>query len=314
MAKELLDIISEFLGFDRNEVLDIVNKAQTSYKKYNIRKKRGGTRIIHHPSKQTKAIQHALMETVLSKLPIHECAYAYRREFRSPLRRNAEKHSLFSYSIRIDFKDFFPSIKPNDLFSVIDKNSSMELDTSNKECLTKALFVKSKDKKQGLAVGAPSSPLISNIVMYDLDQEIQKIAGSISRNNAYTRYADDLVFSTNNKGDCRKFYNKVKSLIKKTQSPRLIIKEDKTVYLSRGTRRMVTGITITPDQHISLGRRRKRYIKKLIFDYKNNKIEPKIKSYLEGFIAHILDVEPDYYNKLVIKYGGETLDRIRKHK
>jgi hypothetical protein len=314
MDKEVLDIISKFLGFDRMIVLDIINKAPTSYKKYSINKKNGGTRIIHHPSRQTKGVQHALMETVLSKLPIHECAYAYRRGLKSPLRRNAEKHSLFSYSIRIDFKDFFPSIVPNDLFSAINKNSTMKLEISDKQTLTKALFVKSKNKKQGLAVGAPSSPLISNIVMYNLDREIQKIAESISGKNVYTRYADDLVFSTNVKGGCQKFYDKVKSVIKKTQSPRLLIKEDKTVYLSKGTRRMVTGITITPEQHISLGRKRKRYIKKLIFDYKNMKLDAKGKSYLEGFIAHILDVEPDYYNKLVIKYGGETLDRIRKHK
>jgi RNA-directed DNA polymerase len=314
VPKSIVEMVSEYLGFENEVTLDIARKAPTSYKMYTIPKKKGGVRVIHHPSKQTKALQHALMETVLSRLPIHRCAFAYRRGVKSPLRRNAERHAPFSFTVRIDFKDFFPSIKPRDLFAVITRSGLMNLEESEKQFLAGALFVKSKQGQVGLAVGAPSSPIISNVVMEDLDEKIEKMAKTISTNSAYTRYADDIVFSTNDKGACKKFYKKTKSLIGQTRSPNLTIKEDKTVYLSRGTRRAVTGMTITPDHHISLGRRNKRYIRKLIFDCKNKELDEKKMSYLQGFLAYILDVEPDFYNKVSIKYGAETLIQILRQR
>lgn len=295
--------------------LQIAAKAPTSYKKYFIPKKAGGSRVIHHPSKQTKAVQYALIETFLSKLPVHECAVAYRRGLTSPIRTNARQHAPFSFTVRLDFRDFFPSIKPEDLFLAIQQSDLPPLEATDKEFLTKALFLKYKFADVGLAVGAPSSPAVSNAVVNELDKKIKEIAGRVSAKSAYTRYADDLVFSSNEKGACRRFYNEVDSLVKKTRSPRFAINKNKTLYLSRGTKRAITGITITPDQHISLGRARKRYIRKLVFNFKNKTLDNKSIGYLQGFLAFTLDVEPNFYNRLAIKYGAATmLEILRRRK
>jgi len=125
-----------------------------------------------------------------------------------------------------------------------------------------------------------------------------------------TRYADDIVYSTNKKNACRLFYRKIKTLLGKTKSPHLIINTTKTLFLSRGTLRRVTGLTITPDGTISIGRMNKRYIRKLINDFRFKKLDAEGTKYVRGYLAYILDVEPRYYNSLAMKYGAETLARI----
>ena len=101
-----------------------INKKRSKKANYSTiaKKKGGGRRTIHHPSKQTKALQYALIEIFLNKLPIHSCAAAYRRNIKSPLLENATIHAKYSYSVRVDFSDFFHSISPLDLFNQISNN------------------------------------------------------------------------------------------------------------------------------------------------------------------------------------------------
>jgi len=113
----ILNTVSEYIGLDESTLAVLSRKAPTTYRRYHIPKKKGGSRVINHPSKQTKAIQYALMNTILCDLPVHECAAGYRKNLKSPLLQNAKVHAPFSYSIRLDMKDFFPSIRPIDLIA-----------------------------------------------------------------------------------------------------------------------------------------------------------------------------------------------------
>ena len=143
--------------------------------------------------------------------------------------------------------------------------------------------------------------------MYSLDEQINAIANGISNKVAYSRYADDIIFSTNLRGGCRSFYEAMLELVASTDSPRLAINSSKTMFSSRAGRRVVTGLFIRPDGGISLGRRNKRYIRKLLFDLKRDSIDPEKLTYLSGYLAFTLDVEPDFYNRLALKYGAELL-------
>jgi RNA-directed DNA polymerase len=323
--KSIAEIVADYLGLDLTTVKTLANRAPTSYKRYLIPKKKGGDRVIHHPSKSTKALQYALLDLVLSQLPIHAAAAAYRRGAKSPIRTNAATHAEYAYSVRVDIKDFFPSIRPHDLLAAyagaMRKAHVVEaraLTEDDKEFLTNCLFVKiAKDKHFSLAIGAPSSPAISNIVMNEIDIQVSKFAAT--REAMYTRYADDFVFSTNERGDCAKFVGQLKKIFAETKSPSLKINTEKTVFMSRGTKRLVTGLLITPNRQISVGRANKRYIRKLLCDLKHSVLKPKEESYLQGYLAYVLDVEPDFYNRLALKYGGEVVNRAlnghagRKH-
>lgn len=309
MKKSLIEIAAFFLGFSVNEVVDLSRKAPLSYFRFEIPKKNGGMRAIFHPSKETKALQYALIETLLRNLKVHSSAIAYIPGKKSPLKINALMHCPYKYSVRIDFQNFFPSIRPNDLVPIIEQEygalSSQEIDF-----LSNSLFVRFKGGSKGLAIGAPSSPWICNIIMNKLDEEIKRVANQLSSDSIYTRYADDLVFSTNVRGVCREFAMQVKLLLQRTQSPMLKINLQKTVFLSRKNKRMVTGIILDSAGAISLGRNNKRYVRKLIFEYKNQKITPEQKIYLRGYLGFSRDIEPDFYNRLAIKYGVDLLHEI----
>jgi len=308
MTKSLINKVVDYLGYTRIDTLHVSKRAPKTYRRYTIPKKKGGRRTIHHPSKQTKTLQYALIEIFLNKLPIHSCAAAYRRNIPSPLLKNAILHAHYSYSVRIDFSDFFHSISPLDLFNQI-SNNKINLSTTDKEFIKDCLFIRVPGGQKGLAIGAPSSPIVSNIVMYSLDEQIRAITNGISNQAEYSRYADDIIFSTNLRGGCQAFYHFLCELMKKTNSPRLAINNSKTMFSSRASRRVVTGLFIRPDGGVSLGRRNKRYIRKLLFDLRRTALSPDKAAYLSGYLAFSLDVEPDFYNRLVLKYGAELLAR-----
>ena len=312
MEGNVIRQISDFVGWDIRDTIEISKKAPTSYKRYVIPKKKPGEfRSVFHPAKQTKTIQYALLELVISTLPVHECAFAYRHGLESPLRKHATLHAGSKYTVRVDMKDFFPSIRPLDLFSVINKQRRekhyQEITEAEKNFLANALFIRHPQRGVGLAIGAPSSPAVSNTIMYGIDTSLHNYAKR--RNGVYSRYADDLVFSANKKDECAKFVDRLEKLLAKTRSPSLTINAAKTLYMSTGTRRTVTGLFVTPQRKISIGRKNKRYIRKLLFEYKKGSIDPNLLKYLQGYLSFILDVEPTFYNSIVIKYGAELVSR-----
>jgi len=296
--------VARYLGLPTDGVLALATAAPTSYKRYAIRKRSGGWRVIHQPAAETKAIQHALMETLLPELPVHAAAAAYVRGRQSPLYKNAMKHSDYRYSVRVDFKDFFPSIVPDDLLIRI--RDIEELSRADEEFLRDALFVHAKKDAWSLAIGAPSSPMISNAVMFSIDRELSGWASG--RGDVYTRYADDLVYSSNAKGSCAEFVVRLEMLLKESRSPRLTINRKKTVYSSPVTRRLVTGLIVTPNGKVSIGRRNKRYLRRLLDRVERRRLSGERRVYLRGYLSFVLDVEPGLVDRLATKFGASLLE------
>jgi retron-type reverse transcriptase len=167
---------------------------------------------------------------------------------------------------------------------------------------------RSGSSEYGLAIGAPASPIISNIVMYDIDNEIIKYT---KQNEAsYTRYSDDIIYSSGVKGECVKFATFLGTLLSQMQSPKLEINKEKTIFMSQGTRKTVTGLTICPDGRISLGRKKKRLVSAMVHRAMKKKLPAEGKSYLKGYLSFILSVEPDFYDRLILKYGGEIIKQL----
>lgn len=307
--------VARYLGWSVATTLDHARMAPRSYRRYFVDKKSGGQREILHPANVTKALQYALLDICLSRLPVHKAAVAYRRGVQSPLRRNAEAHACHGYTIRLDMCDFFPSIHPPDLLRILNDNTKPNedtLDDEDMEFLENSLFVGRYGGTPYLAIGAPTSPAISNAVMYDLDVAFARFASG--NGGTYTRYADDLIYSTNRKGECREFEEHVRTFIENTDSPNLRLNPEKTRYLSRKGRRRVTGLIITPSGEVSIGRNRKRFVRKLVNDMKAGHISEKDAGYLQGVLAFVLDVEPSFYNRLAQRYGADHVRTALAHK
>jgi len=301
----LIKDISRYLSINEDEVIKIANRSPKTYRTYLIPKKSTGYRTIHHPAKETKTLQYAILNIVFSNYCAHPAAVGYIKGLQSPLRVNAEKHAKYKFSVKLDFKNFFHSIKFEDLASILTEAfSSQELDF-----LKGALFLNYKGN-YCLAIGAPSSPFLSNIIMKKFDQKISELVLSEDPDATYTRYADDLTVSSNSKEKCLKILKSIPNWIKQVKSPSLALNENKTLFLSKANRRMVTGLTITSEGEVSIGRANKRYIKKLFNDLKYSKISIENKSYLKGYLAFIRDVEPRFVLSLTKKYGADLINEV----
>lgn len=295
----IIDLLSEFCCLPKQTIIEIIKKANNNYRMYYILKKnKRSYRQIFHPALETKMLQYGLIDIYLKKIKIHEAATAYRNGKGSPILKNAIQHVKYPYSIHIDFKDFFPSIKPADLISILINSFSFSDEDIN--VLEKLLFIR-YGGRIFLAIGSPSSPIISNIIMYNIDEQLYKMAETYK--GVYTRYADDIWFSAYEKESCIEFLSKIKLILKATIRPSLKINDEKTRFCSRKRSRIITGVCITPDGKAVLPRGKKRYIRSLLKNKIDGTLTEEKEEYLKGYLSFIKDIEPDFYNRLVIKYS-----------
>lgn len=303
----ILKKIAADLAMPVDWVMRIIQRSPYSYKTYFIKKKTGGLREISQPSRETKALQYWVIDNVISKLPIHEVATAYTKG--SSILKNASAHKDNRYMAKFDFKDFFPCITANDFKLHIEKYYPEKIEDDDVQCLQRICFKRGfGDKILSLTIGAPSSPSISNTIMYDFDCILSNYCND--RSITYTRYADDLVFSTNISGNLFDLDGFIRSKIKEIKYPSLSINEKKTVFVSKKFQRRVTGLIITNENSISLGRDKKREISSLVHKHSLGLIDRKEVIRLKGLLGFAKNVEPEFILRLTKKYGVKILDSI----
>ncbi|HBN9706511.1 putative RNA-directed DNA polymerase [Pseudomonas aeruginosa] len=309
--QEFLLNISSALAISDSELLHLVAKAPYSYKSYKIKKKTGGDRVISQPAKEIKYIQHVLIEFFLNKLPIHESATAYKKG--GSIKSNAAAHRENTYISKFDFKDFFSSIKAADISLHLEKHLGDDLPPESYQLISRTCCIRHKGAEElCLSIGAPSSPLLSNTIMYELDQ---KISEWCQENQViYTRYADDLTFSSNIKGKSFEIENVLRSILSATPSPKLSINNKKTIHVSKKGTRRVTGLIITNDDKISLGREKKRLISSMIHRNLTQGLKSKDIEKLQGLLGLAKDIEPIFCSRMRKKYGAATISEILQYR
>ena len=159
-----------------------------------------------------------------------------------------------------------------------------------------------------VTIGAPSSPSITNAIMYEFDKSIFDIASK--GDLIYTRYADDLFISARAPDLLEHINREVAIASADIRYANLSINHRKTAYLSRRYRRSVTGLVITPDGNISLGRARKREIKSLVHRYTMGTIEPDGVERIRGLVAFTKGTDAGFFAALQRKYGKDTIDGL----
>ncbi len=139
------------------------------------------------------------------------------------------------------------------------------------------------------------------------------IKPSAALNLRYTRYADDISVSGNSVDELRLFEERARAIIRACKSPSLIFNEDKRGLYSKGQRRMVTGLIITPTKEISLGRARKREISALLHRSSLGQLDPKRQGLLKGLLGFALAHEQLFVERLRKKYGDPAVDFALKY-
>lgn len=293
------DKICDELGCSKRQLNAFLKNAPRKYRVYSIPKRTIGYRTIAHPSKKLKEIQRICDSILKDILPIHGCAYAYVKG--SSIKKNAQLHVSQKYLLKMDFSNFFNSITP-EMFWGKFEGVDILIDLKERNKLTKIIFWQPNrhdPDKLKLSVGAPTSPLISNFVAYDFDRNLSEWC--LSQGIVYSRYADDLTFSTNKKDVLFSVPRVVKAFLNKYFDG-ITINEAKTKFSSKKHNRHVTGVTLTDDDQISLGRDKKRLIFHYVHEFILGRLDADFLIKLRGQIIFYEHIQPGFIKRLSDKY------------
>jgi RNA-directed DNA polymerase len=291
----LIEKICISLGLPASYVDGQVHAASHAYKEYTVPKRGGGKRTIYHPARQLKALQRWLALHVISDWPVHEAAMAYRKGV--SIYDNARLHCQSSYLLRMDFSAFFESIKEVDLrryiamrASYFSSWNSADIDAFCKICL----------RFGQLTIGAPTSPALANALCYELDSKLATFCSG--KGVTYSRYADDMFFSTKHPNLLAEVEANVISVVSSLEVPSgLSLNNSKTRHSSKKRARRVTGIILGSDGNPYVGRDLKRRIRAMIHTYSS--LSSKEQATLSGLLAYAVGFDPDFKNSLIAKYG-----------
>lgn len=299
-------MLSADTGLSADDLMRVIHTAPRRYKVYYIPKRSGGFREIAQPARELKALQRVLVARIFSGLPVHDAAKAY-RQGRS-IRDNAMPHAGTGPILKMDFSDFFPSIRSADWESYCEENSVLE--PSDRKLSSQILFRRAKGERLlKLSIGAPSSPALSNLLMFKFDELVWREASQ--RQIRYTRYADDLTFSGQRAGMLKDMIKVVEHATRSLDWPRLQINVEKTTFVTAKHRRVVTGVVLANDGSLSLGRDRKRRISAQVHHAALGKLSPEQIGELAGQLAFANVIEPVFLRRLESKYGVDTIRSIQ---
>jgi RNA-directed DNA polymerase len=290
-----------------SDLLRIISTAPVRYKQYTIPKRKGGERIIAQPSREVKALQRYILDHKLSTLPVHPAATGYVKG--QNILQNAAYHQHNRVILKLDFVDFFLSIKASDWDFLLRILKAPIIQRDESSFYKNILFWGQGSKNpRCLAIGAPSSPTLSNIIMFRLDTRLARTAQRY--NVVYTRYADDITVSGKSIEDMLRFEASFLRIINDTRSPALTSNDQKRGIYLKGQRRMVTGLIITPNGEISIGRERKRLISVMLHKVLIGTLDIAQMGYLKGMCGFCLGNEPLFISRMRRKYGNEVVDRV----
>lgn len=275
--------------------------------------KASGFRVVHSIFSDQLSNTLKILNTNLRDLfSPQKCVHGYVNG--RHIKTNASIHLSKKLILSVDIQDFFENIT-QEMISIALQRLGFQKNVA--QWLAKITTIEGR-----LVQGFNTSPTIANIVVDDMDKKLMELCGS---NVDYTRYADDLYFSTN------------ETLPDKIEIRKIIegfgfkLNEAKTKLMKRGQSQFVTGLTVFDNQYPRIPKRVKRnlrleihYISKFGYAkhsirrlkdqgiFQNNptfrqelaKEKDKTRLRLFGWLHYIHSIEPKLSNKLYKKLFG----------
>lgn len=290
--KELASIEQD-LGFSAKTLYALSNNIEKHYHNVDIPKRDGSKRKLSVPDLILKNVQRSIADNILVQYPVSRYAKAYKAG--SNVQQNAQPHVGKKKILKLDIEGFFDHILYSQVKDIVFYKEKFS--EPIRILLTMLCYY-----KESLPQGAPTSPAITNIILYDFDEKVG--AFCTAKNIAYTRYCDDMTFS----GDFDE--GKVISFVKsELYGLGLFLKNRKTVVIPASRRQTVTGIVVNEKLNITKEykksiRQEMYYIQKFGIDEHLNKLGISDKRgyllSLKGRIAFVLQTLPN--NREFLEY------------
>lgn len=304
------------------------------YTHFTINKRNGTPRQIWSPIPRLKFVQRWILENILNNLMTHDAAHGFVRG--KSIVTNATVHCNSALLIKLDVKDFFPSVHwrrvkgvfrhagyPEQiatLLALLCTESPRQMVQQN----GKTYYVALSDR--ALPQGAPTSPALTNIVCLNLDRRLTGLAEKIGLR--YSRYADDLTFSlpansTSIKNAAQPSDHNhligqlLGSVHKILQEEGFILNNDKTRVIRMGNQHNVTGMVVNGEGVPRVPRKIKRMLRASLHNLALGQPlrEGETLETLSGYAAWIASAERElgetYLEKLAVLQDQGKLVEIK---
>ncbi|RBI91756.1 RNA-directed DNA polymerase [Elizabethkingia miricola] len=228
------------------------------YQTFTIKKKSGADRTINAPVKGLKSILRSLNFVLQCVYEPHEAATGF--VLQKSIVDNAKKHIGHHYVLNMDLKDFFHTfdrnrVKMGFIYAPFNLNGDKEPLAFLLASLCTHSFGIEGEVKTILPQGSPTSPTLTNILCSKLDRRLNGLANRFGA--TYTRYADDITFSSpHNIYNNEDFNKELKRIIEEDQ--KLVINPKKTRLQKAGFRQEVTGLIVNDKVNVQ-----RRYVKQI---------------------------------------------------
>ena len=282
------------------------------YTHFTINKRNGTPRQIWSPIPRLKFVQRWILENILNNLTTHGAAHGFVRG--KSIVTNAAVHSNSALLIKLDVKDFFPSVhwrrvkgvfrhagypeQMATLLALLCTESPRQMVQQN----GKTYYVALSDR--ALPQGAPTSPALTNIVCLNLDRRLTGLADKMGLR--YSRYADDLTFSlpanstsTENAtqpSDHNQLIGQLLGSVHKIlREEGFILNGDKTRIIRMGNQHTVTGMVVNGEGVPRVPRKIKRMLRAALhnLDLGQSLRNGETIDTLSGYAAWIASAEPE---------------------
>lgn len=285
--KETIKWCANFFSMSQSEFEQVLGYIPQQYRYFKLRKRSGGYRTISAPEGKLLTIQQFIYYRILQPVPGHPAATGFRQGL--SIVDNVRPHLGKKQILKTDLHDFFDSIHQHRVtraFREIGYPANVSEILAQLCCLEKRL-----------PQGAPTSPALSNIIAFHMDDRLVALAKKC--NLTYTRYADDLTFS----GDFipeEDFLSKLNTIVLREG---FALNVKKTRFIGESRRKIVTGVSISSGVKMTIPKVKKREIRKNVYfvltkglSEHQRAIGSKDPAYLKrllGQLSYWLSVEPN---------------------
>jgi RNA-directed DNA polymerase len=298
----------QWLAYDR------IASTVDHYTRFEIPKRSGGFRLIAAPKPKLRIAQAWIDRNILRLLAPSAYAMAFRPSV--SILDNAKAHLNSAIVVRIDLKDFFPSIRyprVRGFFEYLGYNPGMSsvfgLLCTDAQRVKLTLddmtrYVAVGDR--ALPQGAITSPALANLIASLMDGRIAGFCGGVESQWAYTRYADDLTFSSRRKdADVGGLIRTVTGIVGEEG---FLVNERKTAVMRAPGRQLVTGLLI--DDAARISRRDLRRFRAFLhrcdqagLEAVSREIGKDALSVARGHLSYVSMIMPDRGTSLREEYG-----------
>jgi retron-type reverse transcriptase len=284
------------------------------YSRFEIPKRSGGSRLISSPKPKMRKAQSWINEEILAKVEPSKHCFAFRPGL--SIVHNATSHLNKELILKLDIKDFFPSIsfkRVRGYFEFLGFNPGISTvlalictDSPRSKVTVNGRSSIVATGERGLPQGACTSPALANLIASRLDSRLAGLIRSFEGDWVYTRYADDLTFSTNNSDAA--IGQVLAAVTRIAADETFTIKQSKTRIMRAPRRQSVTGLIVgnqirIPKESIKRMRALFNNIEKLGQDAVSEQLGKNALNVAQGYWAYLFMVSPELATKYASKHA-----------